>query len=112
MGKSKSRAQIIDAILNPSADFPPQYQAWIVVTTDGQSHRGLQLDHKAGGAIELITETGTKRRFTADEIETYEASTTSLMPDGLEQTLTNNEFRDLIAYLCSRGKQPASTDAN
>jgi len=96
---SKSRQQIIDAILQPSADFPPQYQAWIVMTSDGQIHRGLQLDHKAGGAIVLTLETGENYRFAADEIEEYAASPSSLMPDGLEKTMSVSEFQDLVTFL-------------
>lgn len=108
VGESKTRRQIVEAILNPSDEFPPQYQAWVVVTTDGKTHRGLQLDHKARGAIELITENGTKRRFEADEIETYRASPTSLMPDGLEQMLTIDELLDLVAFLAAKDESPSA----
>ncbi|WP_158230939.1 c-type cytochrome [Rhodopirellula bahusiensis] len=101
ISKSKSREQIIDAILNPSADFAPQYQAWMVVTVDGKVHRGLQLDHKSGGKINLTLETGETRTFAADEIEDYVASPNSLMPNGLADTMTVAEFRDLIMYLAS-----------
>ena len=101
VAQSKSRRQIIDAILDPSADFPPQYQAWMVVTADGLTHRGLQLDHKSGGAIELITELGTKRRFEAQDIEEYAALPASLMPSGLPETMTVGEFRDLVEFLVS-----------
>ncbi|KAA5547061.1 dehydrogenase [Roseiconus nitratireducens] len=107
---SKSRRQIIDSILDPSAEFPPQYQAWMVLTTDGQIHRGLQLDHKAGGAIVLTLEDGQNRRFDGDEIEAYRALSDSLMPSGLSETMTVDELRDLIAFLESVGHEPASSD--
>jgi len=99
VAQSKTRVQIINAILNPSAEFPPQYQAWLVVTTDGATHRGLQLDHKAQGAIELLTDTGKKVRFDASEIEEYIASPTSLMPNGLAGALATEELKDLVAFL-------------
>jgi putative membrane-bound dehydrogenase-like protein len=99
VAQSKTRAQIVDAILDPSAEYPPQYQAWVVVTTDGLVHRGLQLDHKAGGAIDLIAESGEPVHFNADEIEDYGASPTSLMPSGLSETMTPGEFKDLVAFL-------------
>ena len=54
-------------------------------------------------AIELISESGEKLRFGANEIETYKASPTSLMPDNLEDGLTVSEFRDLIAFLETAG---------
>ena len=58
LARSKSRKQIINAILEPSADFAPEYQAWMVLTDDGTMHRGLQLDHKSKGAISLTLESG------------------------------------------------------
>ncbi len=78
------------------------YQAWIVITADGRIHRGLQLDHKSGGAIALITEDGDNAYFKADEIEEYEASPSSLMPSGLSETMSVNEFQDLIGFLESQ----------
>lgn len=100
---SKSRVQIVDAILDPSAEFTPQYQAWGVLTMDGQIVRGLQLDHKAGGAIVLTLEDGGLKEFAGDEIDDYFASPKSLMPDGLAESMTVGEFQDLAAYLSSLG---------
>ncbi|TWT58206.1 hypothetical protein KOR42_15770 [Thalassoglobus neptunius] len=96
---SKSRQQIIHSVLEPSAEFPPQYQAWMVATTDGKIHRGLQLDHKSGGAIAMISESGDNLYFKSHEIEDYAASPKSLMPDGLVQSMTVGEFQDLVAFL-------------
>lgn len=104
VARSRSRSQIIDSILNPSAEFAPQYQAWLVVTTNGKIHRGLQLDHKSGGKINLTLDDGRTRTFAADEIEDYIASPNSLMPTGLEMTMTVAEFRDLVAFLTSPTK--------
>jgi putative membrane-bound dehydrogenase-like protein len=101
VAQSKSRLQIIESVLEPSAEFPPQYQAWLVVTDDGQIHRGLQLDHKAGGAIVLTSEDGESLRFEAEEIADYQASPNSLMPNGLEETMSAWELRDLIEFLCT-----------
>ncbi|MCA9197934.1 MAG: hypothetical protein KDA87_10365, partial [Planctomycetales bacterium] len=87
------------SIVHPSNDFAPQYQAWIVHTSDGKSHRGLQLDHKSGGAIVLTLDDGSDRKFSAAEIEDYEASPTSLMPSGLLDLLTPGEAIDLVTFL-------------
>ena len=101
-GQSVSREQLIHSILRPSDQFPPQYQAWIVETRDGEEHQGLQLDHKSKGAIELFTLLGQTERFEASEIERYYAAPRSLMPDGLEAALSTSEMRDLVAFLESR----------
>ena len=99
LGQSVDRLQILRSILNPSEAFPPQYQAWEVETKDGEVHEGLQLDHKANGAIELLTLTGQVERFEGESVQDYRASKRSLMPDGLIDNLSVSEVRDLIAYL-------------
>lgn len=96
---SIDREQIIRSVLRPSEKFPPQYQAWQVITTDGQVHSGIQLDHKSKGAIEMMNTEGRTIRFEAQDIDGYLASPNSLMPAGLEQTMTRHEFRDLMAFL-------------
>ena len=101
LGNSKTREAIIDSILNPSAQFAPQYQAWSVLTTDGILYRGVQLDHKANDAIVLTLDSGENRYFKAEDIDDYRAMPTSLMPDGLEDLMTADEFRDLVAFLAS-----------
>lgn len=101
IAQSVSREQIIHSILRPSDHFPPQYQAWIVHTKDGAAHMGLQLDHKAGGAINLLGLDSKVRHFAAKEIENYEASPHSLMPQGLENVMPVCDFRNLVAFLSS-----------
>ena len=101
-GQSGNRQQLIHSILRPSDQFPPQFQAWVVETTDGEEHQGLQLDHKANGAIELFTLLGITERFEGSQIARYFAAPRSLMPNGLEAGLSTSEMRDLIAFLESR----------
>ncbi len=99
LGRTMRRERMIQSILEPSREFAPQYMAWTVVTVDGRVASGVQLDHKAGGAIEMFTVDGKTVRFEADEILRYEVSRRSLMPDDLESTLTVSDLRDLVAYL-------------
>jgi hypothetical protein len=40
-----------------------------------------------------------ERDFPRDEIKAWGAMETSLMPEGLEQGMAVEEFRDLVAYL-------------
>lgn len=101
IAQSVSREQIIHSILKPSDQFPPQYQAWIVHTKDGASHPGLQLDHQAAGAINMMGIDGKPLRFVAKDIASYEASPISLMPAGLETLMPVADFRNLIAFLAS-----------
>ncbi len=99
--RSVDRSQIVKSILRPSDAFAPQHQAWRIITMDGLVISGLQIDHKANGAIEIISEEGEKLRFEADEIDDYVASRESIMPSGLEATMTAMELRDLVAYIAT-----------
>ena len=101
VAQSLSREQILRAILRPSDEFPPQYQAWSITTTDGRTHLGLQIDHKAHGDIELRTTDDVVRHFEAEQIADYAASSMSIMPSGLEKSLTVSELRDLVAFLAT-----------
>jgi putative heme-binding domain-containing protein len=96
---AERREQIIRSILRPSDEFAPQWQAWFVETKDGEVHQGLQLDHKAAGAIELFTTAGRTEHFKGGEIARYGVRQNSLMPDGLEAGLTVEDFRNLVAFL-------------
>ena len=106
LSRSTTRAGVVHSILRPSDSFAPQYQAWRVDLIDGTAHIGLQLDHKSGGAIELLTLDRTTRRFEAASIRGYAAMPASLMPPGLESALTKSAFRDLVAYLSEPPLQP------
>jgi len=99
LSQSVDRQQVIRSVLLPSEQYAPQYQAWMVLTDDGRIHTGLQLDHRKGGAINMLTIDGTIRHFEADEIEEYSVSKKSVMPDGLEKSLTTSELLDLISFL-------------
>ncbi len=98
-GNSQWKAeQVVEAILFPDNDYPPQYQAWYVESSEG-FFTGLQLDHKNGGAIEMILSNGKKKRFPAKDIQNYGVLKRSLMPSGLDKNFSVSEFLDLIAYL-------------
>jgi len=98
VGSSKSRKQLIRAILQPSAEISPEWQGWFVVDENGQTHYGRQIDVGAQ-SIELMSPTGEFVRY--PNAQRFGLAPTSLMPEGLELPLTPNEFNDLIAYLVS-----------
>jgi putative membrane-bound dehydrogenase-like protein len=100
LAQSVDRASIIQSILDPSISFSPDFQAWEIVTKDGKTHQGVQIDHRSQGDIDLFTIDARKNvRFKAEEIVDFGTSPHSLMPAGLENLMTVSEFRDLIAYL-------------
>lgn len=96
VGSSKSREQLIDAILTPSKEIAPDWQGWFVVDQEGNSHYGRQIDvhlHK----VELMNQSGDFDSYSKPR--KFGVMETSLMPEGLQNNLTVSEFNDLIAYL-------------
>lgn len=98
IGSSKTQEQLITAILRPSAEISPEWQGWFVTTQEGETVYGRQID-VGFKDVEIMLPSG--------EFETYKnplkygMAPSSLMPEGLEANLTEDEFNDLIAYLVS-----------
>jgi putative heme-binding domain-containing protein len=65
---------------------------------DGRSFTGL-LAAESAMSITLRMPQGKEEPFARDAIEEIVPSKLSLMPQGLEKTITRPEFADLLAYL-------------
>jgi len=96
---SKTKQELLTAILNPGASIEPRFVNYIVMTKDGRMYDGI-LANETPGAVTL--------RGTSDEgdatllrrnIAEIRASTISLMPEELEKSLTHQGLADVIAYL-------------
>ena len=96
VGSSKSREQLIAAILAPSLEVAPEWQGWYVVDLDGVRHTGRQIDVNLN-FIELLNLEGTFDRF--ENPQSFGVLKQSLMPEGLQNTMAPAEFNDLIVYL-------------
>ena len=86
------------AIADPSAAIREEYTTYRVLTTDGQVASGLLVERSENGIL-LRTAEGQTVRFAAHDIDTYEASPVSLMPDNLVETLSDAQLRDLLSYV-------------
>ncbi len=98
IGSSKSISQLITAVLEPSAEIAPEWQGWFVTDNEGRTHYGRQIDVGTNSA-ELMLADGAFVNF--KQPQDYGVATSSLMPDGLELSLTHEELRDLVTFLHS-----------
>ncbi|WP_373513092.1 PVC-type heme-binding CxxCH protein [Persicitalea sp.] len=85
-------------ILVPNYEVLPAYQAIAVETNDGRSLSGWLLAETDNG-LTLKTAFGTEEAVLRKNIKTLSNSGLSLMPEGLEQTMTRDELAELIAFL-------------
>lgn len=95
------RKWIVESILQPSAAVAPHYQAWTIETTDSRTRTGLLVGTHLDKSV-YIDEKGNRFEVLAGEVADIRAAKQSIMPDGLLDALTDQEIRDLIAYLTAR----------
>ncbi|MBU6275512.1 MAG: c-type cytochrome [Planctomycetes bacterium] len=84
-------------VVTPSAVVSPDYRLRQAVLDDGRVIAGL-LERRTADAVVLRTAAG-RETLPADEIEELRDAGVSLMPEGLLDGLTDDEVRDLVAYL-------------
>ncbi len=100
--RSNTREQIIASILQPSREMAPRYQPWKLQTDAGETLLALRL-HKAGdGGKEVYADSdGNQFQISGDEIDVRQASEVSIMPSGLEKTVSIDQLRDLVEFLAT-----------
>ena len=90
---------VLQNLADPSGLVDAAYRMTTIVTEDGRILSGLIVKHDDFG-IELKTQNGIVQLQLKD-VESLETSERSMMPDGLLQTYTDEEVRDLVKYLAS-----------
>jgi putative membrane-bound dehydrogenase-like protein len=99
---NKSAQDFLVAILDPNAAIEPRYSAYLVELRDGRSLLGVIASETATG-FTLAQPGGAKEELLRAEIKSIRGLGQSLMPEGLEQSLTPQQIADVIAYLKSGG---------
>lgn len=105
-GDKLPRREIIQAILEPSSEIAVGYAATTVKTKTGEEFTGI-IKQSTAGAIELLGADSRPIRIESKDISSQSTKSTSLMPEGLPNALTREEFNDLVQFVASL-KQPAS----
>ncbi|MBL8851561.1 MAG: c-type cytochrome, partial [Planctomycetaceae bacterium] len=100
----QDRDFLLVSMVDPSSVVRKEYVSMVIATTSGRVVTGLPVD-RSGGVITLVDSKGEKTTVPEAEIDTFEESTVSLMPDNLYRQFKPQELRDLFAYLQS---QPAA----
>lgn len=94
----RGREHIRQSILDPSAEIAPQYEAWKVSMSDGEEPVGFLLGEKGGNHY---YSDASGREFTIDsrEMVSREQLPISMMPPGLNLTMTPEDFEHLLNWL-------------
>ena len=87
------------ALLQPSRDVDPQYFSRTLLFEDGKTFTGIMLRDGGGGKEFYRDSDGREKRIDTKDVVRRKELKTSLMPDGLIDTMTDREIRDLLAFL-------------
>lgn len=99
-GDNFRRSDLIEAILQPSATIAIGYATTMVTTKAGRMIMGT-LTGATDEYVELVGIDGKPQRIPKGEIATQRNTNRSLMPEGLQASLSPEEFTDLVEYLSS-----------
>jgi putative membrane-bound dehydrogenase-like protein len=98
VGAIRTRRDLLEAIVYPSASFVRGYEPIVIVTGDGKTHNGLIRSENAD-EITLTTGPNQEERIARNTIESMQPSRVSVMPAGLEQQMSATDLADLAAFL-------------
>jgi len=98
IGSIRTREDLLEAILLPSASFVRSYEPVTVLTMNGRSIPGI-IREENDREVVVQTSATAEERVARDEIDSIHPGTASLMPSGYEMLLTPQEIADLVAFL-------------
>jgi putative heme-binding domain-containing protein len=92
---------LLAAILDPNQAVEWRYVNFQAVTKSGQEISGI-IAAETPTSITLRTASGQEETLLRADLEKFESTKLSLMPEGFEQGIKPQDMADLIAYLRSR----------
>jgi putative heme-binding domain-containing protein len=98
IGSIMSRQQIAESILKPNASISQGFASVLVTTKEGTSYMGF-ITAESSERLVLRDITGAAHTIPAEDIQKREELETSMMPAGLANALSYEEFASLITYL-------------
>ena len=103
IGQVRTPRDLLEARLAPNATFARGYEPFVIALENGKTLSGV-ISRRTEDAIYLGTADGKEIRVAKSDIEQILPSSTSVMPQGLDKQLTEQELSDLITFLLSLKK--------
>ncbi len=93
----------IENIVDPSAVIREEYTTFVIQTKDGRTLTGI-IAEQDKQTVTLKTPEGETKRVARERIDDLRASPISIMPEDQMRALTDQQVRDLFAYLMSKAQ--------
>jgi putative heme-binding domain-containing protein len=100
VGERRNLRDLLEAVVFPSASIARGFESHAILTADGVNLTGL-LVRETPESLFLRTNDQREIRLKRADVEAMKPSTISIMPAGLENTMSRQELADLLAYLQS-----------
>jgi len=100
IARIRSRRDLLEAIVFPSASLVRSYEPVMVATDGGKVINGL-IRQDDGRELVLATGPNQEVRIPRDTIEEMRQSSVSIMPTGLDKQLSPQQLADLLAFLAT-----------
>jgi putative membrane-bound dehydrogenase-like protein len=104
IGAKLPKEGLFDAIVNPSAGINFGYETSQLIMKDGSTLMGI-ISSRTETDIELKYPGGAVQKIKTNDVKQIKKVSTSMMPAGLHQTMSKQEFADLLAFLVSLKKK-------
>jgi putative heme-binding domain-containing protein len=92
-----AKPELLDAILNPSANIAIGFEPWIIKTTKSEVFGGFIIAD--GESVVLKESSGEKKTFAKKDIKSRTRQTMSVMPDNVAMGLSAQELADVAEFL-------------
>lgn len=104
IGAKLPKEGLFDAIANPSAGINFGYETSQLAMKDGSTLMGI-ISSRTETDIEVRYPGGAVQKIKTADVKQIKQLPTSMMPEGLHQTISKQELADLLAFLASLKKK-------
>jgi len=109
--KDRTGKALLTAILDPNRAVEAKFLSYTAVTTAGKSVSGMLLS-ETGNSVTLVSTDGKEHVLLRKDLDQLISSQRSLMPEGLEKDLSQQDIADVIAFVETSGLKPKELPFN
>jgi putative membrane-bound dehydrogenase-like protein len=107
----KSSQSMLVAILDPNRAVEDKFLEFVAVTSDGRQIAGI-VSNETSSSVTLTGQEAKQVTLLRKDIDVLHASGKSLMPEGMEKDLSEQDLADVIAYVRSVSVPPKQFPGN
>ena len=99
----KQTDYVLRNLIDPSSEIDPAYRLTNVLTDDGRLFSGFIV--KQDDTWVILRTQEQRIRLKMSKVDELITSNVSMMPEGMLQSMTDNDIRDLLVYLATDGDE-------